>query len=755
MRQHAGTTVELIVAGCLNGFSDEDIDFLSTMSLRADRPVNWNVLGVSAMNPDAAWSQLAAGTAAAARGATVMALTLPHTMQLRLSFEHGAILDGLPGWREVFALPPSERMAALSDPATRRRLDAGAQSDEAGILRHLAVWDRLIFDETFAPENAAAEGRSVGEVARERGVEPFDALLDVVVADELRTGLRPPIGESEADWELRAQVWQDPRAIVGGSDAGAHLDTMCGAIYSTSMLGDGVRARGLLSWERAVQLLSDVPARLYGLRDRGRLAPGGYGDVVVFDPDAIGHGPVRTRDDLPGGASRLYAEAVGVRHVLVNGTEIVREGDFTDARARAGCCVRAAIPIPCTPTPTGPDRRRSDPRVRGRPRADNAATMQALPILTGDVDIELITDVDRLLAYVDGWEALADSAREPRSGGGAVAAWAAHMMHPDSELHVWIATDGTEIVGALPFVAERMAKGKLRLTPPATDMMYGIIPIARPDRAAEVAEAVAADVAARAETLNLATIYWLPGGSPWMSALAARFMEPEWVTTGTVQYSSYCADLTPGFEEWFAQRNGEFRRTVGRRRRRSEEQGFRIFTTEDAEEIIERLPRLQPLYQLRKESRGGAGYQFDESMIAAIGAALHLSPRGRFRLSAIEREDVVIGASLTVRAGSRMSAWLTGFDPEWSRLGPGITALLEALDAGSARWMHHRGPGRRRSFVQGRLPRRGRHAPPRVGHLVPAAAWPVCSRWRRRRAPLNPDARGARSSQRDPGRTQR
>jgi N-acyl-D-aspartate/D-glutamate deacylase len=331
VRQHQGTTVELIVAGCLNGFTEEDIDFLSTMSLLADRPVNWNVLGVSAMNPDNAWSQLAAGTAAAARGATVVALTLPHTMQLRLSFEHGAILDGLPGWREVFALPTAERMAALSDPETRRRLDAGAQSDEAGILRHLAVWDRLIFDETFARENADAEGRSVGEVARARGQEPFDTLLDVVVADSLRTGLRPPIGESEEDWVLRAQAWQDPRAIVGGSDAGAHLDTMCGAIYSTSMLGDGVRARGLLSWEQAVRLLSDVPARLYGLRDRGRLVPGAFADVVVFDPTAIGHGPVRTRDDLPGGASRLYADAVGVGHVLVNGTEIVRDGDFTGA----------------------------------------------------------------------------------------------------------------------------------------------------------------------------------------------------------------------------------------------------------------------------------------------------------------------------------------------------------------------------------------------------------------------------------------
>ncbi|HEV3369381.1 MAG TPA: amidohydrolase family protein, partial [Acidimicrobiales bacterium] len=332
VREHDGTTVELIIAGCLNGFTEDDIDLMSSISLLADRPINWNVLGVSAMNPDGLWDQLAASTAAAARGATVVALTLPHTMQLRLSFEHGAILDGLPGWREVFMLAVPERMKALSDPETRRRLDAGAQSDEAGILRHLAVWERLILEETFAEENARYEGHTVGEVARQRGVAPFDALLDVVVADELRTGLRPPIPESEEDWALRAEAWVDPRAVVGGSDAGAHLDTMCGAIYSTSLLGDGVRQRSLLSWEEAVRQLTDIPARLYGLRDRGRLVPGAWADVVVLDPTAIGHGPVRTRKDLPGGASRLYAEAVGIAHVLVNGTEIVREGSFTEAR---------------------------------------------------------------------------------------------------------------------------------------------------------------------------------------------------------------------------------------------------------------------------------------------------------------------------------------------------------------------------------------------------------------------------------------
>ena len=88
-----------------------------------------------------------------------------------------------------------------------------------------------------------------------------------------------------------------------------------------------------------MRLLSDVPARLYGLRDRGRLVPGAYADVVVLDPATIGHGAVRTRNDLPGGASRLYADAVGVGHVLVNGTEIVRDGDFTDAAARTGAAL--------------------------------------------------------------------------------------------------------------------------------------------------------------------------------------------------------------------------------------------------------------------------------------------------------------------------------------------------------------------------------------------------------------------------------
>jgi N-acyl-D-aspartate/D-glutamate deacylase len=327
---HAGTTIELILAGCINGFSDDEVDLMTDISLAAQRPINWNVLGVSSLNPTGYLSQLAASDRAAERGGRIAALTLPHPMRLRLSFETGFILDGLPGWREVLSLPIVERMRALSDPATRRRLDDLAHSPEAGMLAGLANWKILEIVETFAPENAGLAGRRVSDIARERGVDPFDALLDIVVADDLRTGLMPPaFGDTDADWSLRADVWRDPRVIVGGSDAGAHLDMMCGAVYSTAMLGEAVRERGLLTIEEAVRLLTDVPASFYGLRERGRIADSYAADLVLLDPDRVGHGPVHTRADLPGGAWRLYADATGIERVLVNGVDIIVDGADT------------------------------------------------------------------------------------------------------------------------------------------------------------------------------------------------------------------------------------------------------------------------------------------------------------------------------------------------------------------------------------------------------------------------------------------
>ena len=107
---------------------------------------------------------------------------------------------------------------------------------------------------------------------------------------------------------------------------------MCGAPYTTAFLGDCLRGRKLVPLETAIQMLTDAPARLFGLRDRGRIQRGWRADLVVFDPEVIDSGNMFMVDDLPGGSSRLFANAVGVDHVLVNGTPIVTGGRMTNAR---------------------------------------------------------------------------------------------------------------------------------------------------------------------------------------------------------------------------------------------------------------------------------------------------------------------------------------------------------------------------------------------------------------------------------------
>ena len=329
---HEGTTLEFIVSGCLDKMSDDEIDLLVDMSVAGQRPLNWNVLTVDSAVPDRHTRQLSAGTRAKEKGGRIVALTMPVLVGMTMSLGHYCALHMLPGWGDVMALPVPERIRRLRDPAVRDAMRAGAASDEAGILRRLTDWANYELGDTYAPENEGLEGRRVGDVAAERGLDPFDVLVDVCIADELRTVLWPlPTDDDDESWEIRAEVWRDDRAMLGGSDAGAHLDRMCGAPYTTAFLGDCLRGRRLVPLEEAVRLLTDVPARLFGLRDRGRIEEGAHADLVVFDPETVGASRPRMVEDLPGGTPRLWSDAIGVPHVLVNGTPIVRDGVATGA----------------------------------------------------------------------------------------------------------------------------------------------------------------------------------------------------------------------------------------------------------------------------------------------------------------------------------------------------------------------------------------------------------------------------------------
>ncbi|MDH4147667.1 MAG: amidohydrolase family protein, partial [Acidimicrobiia bacterium] len=288
-----GTSLEFIPA--VGRFKPDVIDLVARMSAGANRPLNWNLIAPSTSPQQMAVMEnnLGASDYAKAHGGKVLALTVPCPIESRLSFETGFVLDALPGWAEPMTAPIPERMAQLADPNRRRELDELAQGPSP--MRGVAKWHKLTVGEVFTEENQQYLGRTIAEIAEDEGKTTFDALCDIVLTDDLRTGLRQPTrGDDDDTWELRVKVWRDERTLLGGSDAGAHLDLLATFNSTSAMLGKAVRERNLLSWEEAVHHISDVPAQTYGMKLRGRLAEGYHADVCVIDPTRVGAKPTVT-----------------------------------------------------------------------------------------------------------------------------------------------------------------------------------------------------------------------------------------------------------------------------------------------------------------------------------------------------------------------------------------------------------------------------------------------------------------------------
>ena len=330
--QHEGTVLEGAFEGGLDRFADEEIELVGAMSAAAGRSINWNVLTVDSAVPDRVPRQLAAADRAAAEGGRVVALTMPVLVPMNMSFGSFCALWLMPGWGDILRLPRDEKVAALADPEVRRGMVERSHSDEAGVFRRLADWARYVIGDTYSAANDGLTGRVVGDIAAERGRDPFATLVEIVTADDFRTVLWPmPTDNDEESWRMRQEVWGDPRVMLGGSDAGAHLDRMCGSSYTTRLLADCLRGRKLAPVERAVQMLTQAPAALFGLVDRGTVAEGHHADLVVFDPATVGAEDARLVDDLPGGTARLTAGSEGVVRVYVAGVATVEDSKPTGA----------------------------------------------------------------------------------------------------------------------------------------------------------------------------------------------------------------------------------------------------------------------------------------------------------------------------------------------------------------------------------------------------------------------------------------
>jgi N-acyl-D-aspartate/D-glutamate deacylase len=232
--------------------------------------------------------------------------------------------------------PLDDRRAAYTDPAWRQQVrDAWAAGQ--GLLPR---WET--FDVMLSEANPSLAGRKLAAIAVERGVDPLDLLLDLTLEEPgLELRVRAVLANDNVEGvEL---LLNEGHCTLGLSDAGAHVGQLCDASLATDLLGQWVRERGVLTLEDAIHKLTQVQADLFGFEDRGVVRPGAWADLVVFDPDTVDPGPLRRVADFPAGAERLTADQpTGMRHLLVNGTVVQRDGALLDdaIRQRPGQVVR-------------------------------------------------------------------------------------------------------------------------------------------------------------------------------------------------------------------------------------------------------------------------------------------------------------------------------------------------------------------------------------------------------------------------------
>jgi N-acyl-D-amino-acid deacylase len=316
-------SMELALTKSVGEISDEEYDFLDFLLAESGRPITWLAVLNRDDLPESALATLRKAEPLIRRGGIPQVTCRPLIIQINLRAPF--IFANLACWNPVFNQPPEAQKRVYRDTKFRQEFREA--------LRHPAVfngkWERLEIKEVANPAFRSLLGKTVADVARERGCDGVDAFLDLALEDDL--GMEFTMELFNATEERIPELITDSRVMVGLSDGGAHVDMLCDAGYCTYLLGRWVREKQVMTLEQAVKRITSEPADFFGLKTRGRLLPGMAADVVVFDYDTVGSNKRgEMRDDLPGSGRRLVMPARGIEHVVVNGRELYHEGQRAD-----------------------------------------------------------------------------------------------------------------------------------------------------------------------------------------------------------------------------------------------------------------------------------------------------------------------------------------------------------------------------------------------------------------------------------------
>ena len=277
--------------------------------------------------PERAIGMLEGAAAAQSRGNALWAQVSCQPLSMDFSMRTAFPLQSLDAWEPLHTASDEEFLAIIGSEDFRNRFRDELEKPQSGKIFY-GDWRRVEVAMATTPAHRALEGETIETIAGREGRDPVDVMFDLAVDERLGTTFNAAL--LNADEAAVEGLLRHDAGLISLSDAGAHLCYLCDAGYGLHLLGHWVRDKGVFGLEDGIRRVTSLPARLYGIPDRGEIAPGKFADLLLFDPAAVGRGAIRRVDDLPGGESRLVRDASGVHGVWVNGTAVYDAGGYRD-----------------------------------------------------------------------------------------------------------------------------------------------------------------------------------------------------------------------------------------------------------------------------------------------------------------------------------------------------------------------------------------------------------------------------------------
>ena len=326
LRERRKGAIEIAMTRQIGVMDDPELELLDFMLEESGRPITFIAMFDRDDISEAVRTSLRKAAPMIRRGARPQTSPLPLTREVNM--RNPFSFAGFPSWKRVFEDKSKSAQAAVyKDRAFRDRF-----REELKNPIGFGNWGRISVHEVKRPELKKHEGKTVAELAAEQGKDGVDAFLDLTLADDLENEFTMQSFNSRPD--RMAELLNNKDMLLGLGDGGAHLDMLCDSGYPTYVLGTWVREKKVLTLEEAVRRMTSDPADFFGIRDRGRIAPGMAADLAIFDPATVGSGgrPERLYD-LPGGAKRMVMRSRGIEYTLVNGEVTWEKRRLTGAAA--------------------------------------------------------------------------------------------------------------------------------------------------------------------------------------------------------------------------------------------------------------------------------------------------------------------------------------------------------------------------------------------------------------------------------------